>query len=119
MKGEFLWDTMPVELRPNWKRVRDTKTDKKTTNKKILTNNGEAVPVNVVEKLKVLEQKEMKERTKDDDVKDANKDTDDEEAMDEMEDEEMDDENDYDNNYFDNGEAFNEEDDNLDDGPVY
>ena len=36
-----------------------------------------------------------------------------------MEDDEMDDENDYGNNYFDNGEAFNEEDDNLDDGPVY
>lgn len=35
------------------------------------------------------------------------------------EDDEMDFENDYGNNYFDNGEAFNEEDDNLDDGPVY
>lgn len=35
------------------------------------------------------------------------------------EDDEMDEENDYGNNYFDNGEAFNEEDDNLDDGPIY
>lgn len=37
----------------------------------------------------------------------------------EEQDEEMDEDNDYGNNYFDNGDAFNEEDDNLDDGPVY
>lgn len=38
-----------------------------------------------------------------------------------MEDEqdEMDEDNDYGNSYFDNGDAYNEEDDNLDDGPVY
>lgn len=34
-------------------------------------------------------------------------------------DDEMDEDNDYDHNYFDNGESYNEEDDNLDDGPVY
>lgn len=35
------------------------------------------------------------------------------------EDEEMDDGTDYANNYFDNGEAYDDEDDNLDDGPIY
>lgn len=34
-------------------------------------------------------------------------------------DEEMDEDNDYGNSYFDNGDAYNDEDDNLDDGPVY
>ena len=34
-------------------------------------------------------------------------------------DEEMDEDNDYGVSYFDNGDAYNEEDDNLDDGPVY
>lgn len=41
------------------------------------------------------------------------------ELEDEVQDEEMDEDIDYGNNYFDNGEAFNEEDDNMDDGPVY
>lgn len=39
------------------------------------------------------------------------------EAMDE--DEEMDDGTDYANNYFDNGEDYEDEDDNLEDGPIY
>lgn len=37
----------------------------------------------------------------------------------EYEDEEMDDGTDYANNYFDNGEDYEDEDDNLDDGPIY
>lgn len=35
------------------------------------------------------------------------------------EDEEMDDGTDYANNYFDNGEGYEDEDDNLEDGPIY
>lgn len=35
------------------------------------------------------------------------------------EDEDIDDGTDYANNYFDNGEAYEDEDDNLDDGPIY
>ena len=31
----------------------------------------------------------------------------------------MDEGTDYANNYFDNGEGYDEEDDNLDDGPIY
>lgn len=31
----------------------------------------------------------------------------------------MDEDNDYGMNYFDNGENYNDEDDNLDDGPTY
>lgn len=46
-------------------------------------------------------------------------DLDDEEMMDEDPDEEMDDGTDYAKNYFDNGEDYEDEDDNLDDGPSY
>lgn len=70
--------------------------------------------VDVTERLKVLEQKEMKQE-----VKVKNEPESDAEDEDFEEDMEMDDENDYDNNYFDNGEDYNEEDDNLDDGPIY
>lgn len=35
------------------------------------------------------------------------------------EDEEMDDGTDYANNYFDNGEGYEDDDDNLEDGPIY
>lgn len=38
---------------------------------------------------------------------------------DEEQDEEMDEGTDYVNNYFDNGEEYEDEDDNLDDGPIY
>lgn len=31
----------------------------------------------------------------------------------------MDEDNDYGFNYFDNGDDYNDEDDNLDDGPIY
>lgn len=31
----------------------------------------------------------------------------------------MDDGTDYANNYFDNGEAYEDEDDTMDDGPIY
>lgn len=41
------------------------------------------------------------------------------ELAEDEQDEEMDEDNDYGNSYFDNGDAYNEEDDNLDDGPVY
>ncbi|GAB0097852.1 DNA-directed RNA polymerase III subunit [Sergentomyia squamirostris] len=111
-KGEFYWDTMPAELRPSAKRLR--RDQAATVAKK------KAKTVDVVEKLIKLEKMENEtEKTK---IKEEPG-SDNENAEDEVEneeyDEEMDDENDYGNNYFDNGEAFNDDDDNLDDGPVY
>lgn len=114
IKSEFQWDTLPSELRPNYKRAK--KDASKVNSKKLKPSET------VTEKLKILEEKEKREGDKEvkvektDDNEDEEKD---DEELEEMEDEEMDDDNDYGNNYFDNGEAFNEEDDNLDDGPVY
>jgi len=37
----------------------------------------------------------------------------------ELEDEEMDEGTDYANNYFDNGENYEDDEDNMDEGPIY
>lgn len=37
----------------------------------------------------------------------------------ELEDEEMDEGTDYANNYFDNGEGYEDDEDNMDEGPIY
>lgn len=110
-EGDFIWAMMPAELKPTFKR---TKSGAKGGAKR-----PKVVDINA--KLSALEQKESfaddvdvkKEKPSDSDEEK------DEELEEEVVDEEMDDENDYGNNYFDNGEAYNEEDDNLDDGPVY
>lgn len=111
--GDFNWTMMPAELKPSFKRSK-------------AGANGEAggkrsKVVDFTAKLNALEQKEStqdKSGVKKEKNADSDEDKDDE-LEEEMADEEMDDENDYGNNYFDNGEAYNEEDDNLDDGPVY
>ncbi|XP_035784606.1 DNA-directed RNA polymerase III subunit RPC7-like [Anopheles albimanus] len=112
--GDFLWSCMPAELMPNFKRAKQI-------------NNSASKPKHprtaedIDAKLQALEQKESTAK-KVEAVKKEKSETDDEnedELEEEMVDEEMDDDNDYGNNYFDNGEAYNEEDDNLDDGPVY
>lgn len=91
---------------------------------------------NIDDRLKILEEKEKTEN--DAELNEKNSDSENEEEEDQVgqhasqmffkfsvnlqeiqADEEMDDENDYGNSYFDNGEAYNEEDDNLDDGPIY
>ncbi|KAG4069106.1 hypothetical protein HA402_008417 [Bradysia odoriphaga] len=104
--SDFAWERMPVELRPNWKRKKETV----GARKKIKV-------VNIEETLKVLEEKE-KVKVPDVVEKESDADDNDEEEIDEH-DEEMDEDNDYGNSYFDNGDAYNDEDDNLDDGPVY
>lgn len=131
-KPDFCWNMMPSELRPNFKRKAVQSGHKFKPN---LKNSKRMRVVNVDEKLKQLEAKENQSE-----VKIKTEPSDDEEEpvclansfgtnsriitfycdnlQAEMEDDEMDDENDYDNNYFDNGESFNEDDDNLDDGPM-
>lgn len=113
IKLEFQWDTMPIELRPSYKRTKLNNNN--SGNKKV------RILENVEEKFKQLEEKEKHEGVEEKTTKPSDNDDEDkeEDENNEIEDEEMDDENDYGNNYFDNGEAFNEEDDNLDDGPVY
>ncbi|XP_052860886.1 DNA-directed RNA polymerase III subunit RPC7 [Anopheles cruzii] len=111
--GDFLWNCMPAEVRPNFKRIKTATSTGKTKRARTAAD--------IDAKLQALEQKETsfekadvvkKEKSESEDEKD-------DEQEDEMADEEMDDDNDYGNNYFDNGEAYNDEDDNLDDGPIY
>lgn len=112
-RTEFNWSLMPAELQMANKK-------RKIVPKETAVKLKKTKPGNIEDRLKVLEEKEQTE----DDVDAPNKTNSDseeevEEEVGEDVDDEMDDDNDYGNAYFDNGEAYNEEDDNLDDGPVY
>ncbi|XP_005187534.1 DNA-directed RNA polymerase III subunit RPC7-like [Musca domestica] len=112
-RTEFNWSLMPAELQMANKK-------RKIVPKEAAVKLKKTKPGNIEDRLKVLEEKEQTE----DDVDAPNKTNSDseedvEEEVGEDVDDEMDDDNDYGNAYFDNGEAYNEEDDNLDDGPVY
>lgn len=111
---------MPPELKPNFKRTVVAKPG--STAKPALVKRRRP-ELSVDEKLKMLEDKEKGVASAGPvDPSKIKTDPNEEEDMEEdlgVEDDEMDDENDYGNSYFDNGESFNDEDDNLDDGPVY
>ncbi|EDV97001.1 DNA-directed RNA polymerase III subunit RPC7 isoform X1 [Drosophila grimshawi] len=110
---EFNYKAMPREVNTTSRKRRAAEPRPKLVAKK----------TNIEDRLKQLEQKELK--SSGDNENDEVKQESDSEHEDEPEDpeaaldDEMDEENDYANDYFDNGEAYNEEDDNLDDGPVY
>lgn len=110
IKEQYDWNLFPSELRPKMLAKRT---------KKIVPKD-----INITEKLIKLEK--IEEKTNNDTVKvkievdDENEDDKEMELADEeQEDEEMDDGTDYANNYFDNGEEYEDDDDNLDDGPIY
>ena len=105
LKAEIPWRLMPAELAPSWKK-------RKLTDPNAIDRKKKARAKNIVSHLKTME-----DNDKSGDEGDPKNES--EEEIEPQEDEEMDDENDYGENYFDNGEAYNEEDDNLDDGPVY
>ncbi|KAI8040977.1 DNA-directed RNA polymerase III subunit RPC7 [Drosophila gunungcola] len=109
---EFNYKAMPQELNISSRKRRGADIRPKLLAKK----------TNIEDRLKVLEQKELKSGgNEQDDIKQES-DSEQEEEQDDPEaamDDEMDEDNDYGATYFDNGEAFNDEDDNLDDGPVY
>lgn len=109
-----IWDNMPPELRPHAGRTRPAVRKRKLDD-----------PSEIAKRLQTLEKKETQESTDVDvdtteaSIKKENEDNE-EELEDEQEpEEEIDDGTDYANNYFDNGEDYEDEDDNLDDGPVY
>lgn len=110
---EFNYKAMPRELNTTSRKRPATDARPKLLAKK----------TNIEDRLKLLEQKELKSGgdNENDEVKqESDSEHDDEqEDPDAALDDEMDEENDYANDYFDNGEAYNEEEDNLDDGPVY
>ncbi|XP_076379782.1 RNA polymerase III subunit G [Megalopta genalis] len=110
------WSRTPMELKPQPKKRKGQSGSSKPEKKQ--------KSVDIETKLQELEKKETsqpsdaeEEEKEDEDAEDK----DDEHAEDEEEeqDEEMDEGTDYVNNYFDNGEGYDDEDDNLDDGPIY
>ncbi|XP_023290459.1 DNA-directed RNA polymerase III subunit RPC7-like [Orussus abietinus] len=115
-EARYDWSRMPSELKP---------TSRKRKNQDVTDTVATKKEVDVETKLQELEKKEnMQPGDADEDAKveGENEDKDvDENVEDEEEDadEEMDDGTDYVNNYFDNGEGYEDDDDNLDDGPVY
>ncbi|KAL9902398.1 DNA-directed RNA polymerase III subunit RPC7 [Glossina fuscipes] len=110
-EAEFNWFLMPSELQViNKTRKLAMRTAKDATKPK------QSRTANIENRLKLLEEKE---RDNDDIETLAKSESDQELEEEEIVDDEMDEENDYGNSYFDNGEAYNEEDDNMDDDPVY
>ncbi|XP_034934084.1 DNA-directed RNA polymerase III subunit RPC7-like [Chelonus insularis] len=114
------WNSMPRELKSSLaKRKAKELKELKQTAKKIKKE------VDIDKKLAELEKKENTneneaEEDADNDEDDEDKDPDENVEDEEAEvDEEMDDGTDYVNNYFDNGEGYDDEEDNLDDGPIY
>lgn len=103
---KFDWKMLPKELRSkiSAKRNKQTKTSKEVDIETRLTQLENLERRNVGEKVIKTEATEPEE---------------DEEIVEEEQDEEMDEGTDYVNNYFDNGEEYEDEDDNLDDGPIY
>ncbi|XP_017059035.1 DNA-directed RNA polymerase III subunit RPC7 [Drosophila ficusphila] len=109
---EFNYKAMPQELNISSRKRRGADARPKLLAKK----------TNIEDRLKVLEQKELKSGGGEQDEIKQESDSEQEEEQEDPEaalDDEMDEDNDYGATYFDNGEAFNDEDDNLDDGPVY
>ncbi|KAH8380503.1 hypothetical protein KR009_011145 [Drosophila setifemur] len=109
-QAEFNYKSMPRELNiSNRKRRNGADVRPKLLAKK----------TNIEDRLKVLEQKELKTGERDETKAETDEDEDEQDDPEAALDDEMDEENDYGNSYFDNGESYNDEDDNLDDGPVY
>lgn len=109
------WSRMPAELKPQLRKRKGQKFEKPLKKQK---------NVDVESKLQELEKKENSQQSDTEEEEKEEEETeekDDEHAEDEEEelDEEMDEGTDYLNNYFDNGEGYDDEDDNLDDGPIY
>ncbi|CAK1586274.1 unnamed protein product [Parnassius mnemosyne] len=112
---DCVWVNMPAELRPQASKLRMTSRKRKLDDATVINK-----------KLQTLENKETLDENAEVEAESKDEDTvkkendDDEEIEDEEEQEyEIDEGTDYANNYFDNGEDYDEEDDNLDDGPVY
>ncbi|CAG9561109.1 unnamed protein product [Danaus chrysippus] len=116
-KGNILdcvWANIPPELRPNAGRSRVSVKKRKLDD-----------PKEIAKRLQTLEKKEIQDtstedmETNEDEVKKETEENDEELEDEHEQEEEIDDGTDYANNYFDNGEDYEDEDDNLDDGPVY
>ncbi|CAH0694216.1 unnamed protein product [Spodoptera exigua] len=115
---DCVWANMPTELRPQAKKLRASAAA--GPKRKLDDAAAIAKRLQTLEKKEIQEGDEAMDATENEEAVNNKEVNDDEEVEDEHEEEfEIDDGTDYANNYFDNGEDYDEEDDNLDDGPVY
>ncbi|XP_043577983.1 DNA-directed RNA polymerase III subunit RPC7-like [Bombus pyrosoma] len=114
-ESRYDWSRMPVELKPQLRKRKGQKCENLQTKRKNVDIESK---LQELEKKESLQQSDAEEEEKEEEEAEGK---DDEQAEDEEEelDEEMDEGTDYVNNYFDNGEGYDDEDDNLDDGPIY
>lgn len=114
-ESRYDWSRMPVELKPQLRKRKGQKCENPQTKRKNVDIESK---LQELEKKESLQQSDAEEEEKEEEEAEGK---DDEQAEDEEEelDEEMDEGTDYVNNYFDNGEGYDDEDDNLDDGPIY
>ena len=110
------WSRMPAELKPV---VRKRKGQKVTKAVKKPKNVDVETKLQELEKKESTQQSDVEEEEKEEEEETEEKEDEHVEEEEEEIDEEMDEGTDYANNYFDNGEGYDEEDDNLDDGPIY
>lgn len=106
------WSRMPVELKPQ---SRKRKGPKPEGSRKKEKNIDPEKKLQELEKKESSQQSDVEEEEEEGEEKGEEQPEVEEEEMDE----EMDEGTDYVNNYFDNGEGYDDEDDNLDDGPIY
>lgn len=114
-ESRYDWSRMPVELKPQLRKRKGQKCENPQTKRKNVDIESK---LQELEKKESLQQSDAEEEEKEEEEAEGK---DDDQAEDEEEelDEEMDEGTDYVNNYFDNGEGYDDEDDNLDDGPIY
>ncbi|XP_050578838.1 DNA-directed RNA polymerase III subunit RPC7-like [Bombus affinis] len=112
-ESRYDWSRMPVELKSQLRKRKGQKCENLQTKRKNIE-----IELEELEKKESLEQSDAEEEEKEEEEAEGK---DDEQTEDEEEelDEEMDEGTDYANNYFDNGEGYDDEDDDLDDGPIY
>ena len=116
-ESRYDWTRIPAELKPLARKRRGVSNSESVIKKKR--------EMNIEEKLQELEKKETSQQSDTDEDSREEEDGDEKDPDEVIEDdeidvdEEMDDGTDYVNNYFDNGEGYDEEEDNIDDGPVY
>ncbi|KAK2582574.1 hypothetical protein KPH14_004863 [Odynerus spinipes] len=114
---KYDWSKIPAELKPAIRRQKSQSTAQPKKKQKT---------VDIESKLQELEKKEntMQSDVQEEEGK-AEEETEEKEMDEVVEDEEeeldeeMDEGTDYVNNYFDNGEGYDDEEDNMDDGPIY
>lgn len=106
------WSRMPAELKPLSRKRKGTKPEK---SQKKLKNIDPETKLQELEKKENSQQSDAEEEEEEAEEKGEDQPEVEEEEMDE----EMDEGTDYVNNYFDNGEGYDDEEDNLDDGPIY